>query len=152
MKKYSLFCLAACLLSSACAAFACEESAHKSLESNLLKWENTGWNQYSYVLQRQCFCAPEYRKATRIFVENGKVVRANYVEDDDRSPVSSKVLADLTTIEDWFEVIRNAHERKADLVNVVYDPELGFPNKIEIDMRKRRADDEQIVIISKVVR
>ena len=153
MIKYgSLLLLVTWFLSNACLAIACDESAYKSLDTNLQKWKSVGWNQYSYVLERQCFCPPEYRKATQIFVENGKVVSANYVEDAGNTPVSSKVMSDLGTIEYWFEVIRNAHERKADLINVIYDSKLGFPNKIEIDMRTRRADDEQSVIITNVVR
>lgn len=150
MIKYTSFFLVAWLTLHACLAIACEESEHKLLELNLQKWKSMGWSQYSFVLERQCFCPPEYRKATQIFVRDGKVVNANYV--DGKTAVSANVLADLTTIEDWFEVIRNAVERKADQLNVVYDSELGYPKEIEIDMRARRADDEQSVVISKVTR
>ena len=150
MIKYVSFFIAAWFVLITYPAIACEESGRESLESNLQKWKSTGWSRYSFVLERQCFCPPEYRKATRIFVTDGKVVNANYVDTNGKAAVPADVLADLTTIEDWFEVIRKAQERKADRLNVMYDSELGYPNEIEIDMRARRADDEQSVVITKV--
>ena len=131
-------------------SFACESSDRALFESNLQKWLDTGWNRYSFVLERQCFCPPEYLKPIRVQVNNGKVESASFVTDVD-STVTPKLLADLATIDDWFEVIRAAADRKADLLQVDYHPELGFPKNIEIDMRVRRADDEQSVKISQVM-
>ncbi len=149
LKHYILLVVGSMLLASQI-IMACDESGEKLLQSNMRKWEQAGWDRYSFVQKRQCFCAPEYRKATRIFVDGGKVVNAEFVEGG-AATVPAKVMADLTTIEDWFAVIRDAKERKADLLEVVFHPELGYPQKIEIDMRTRRADDEQSVVISEVM-
>ena len=121
------------------------------LQKNQQKWFGVGWERYSFVIQRECFCPPEYRQLTRVIVENGKVVSASYVNKNNIA-VSERVLADLYTIEDWFEMISKAAERNADQLEVVYHATLGFPEKINIDMRKRRADDEQVVLISEVVK
>ena len=131
------------------ASIACDGSMRTSLEENVEKWETAGWNRYSFVLERQCFCSIEFRKVMRIFVANGQVVNANYV-DEEPTAVPADVVADLRTIEDWFEVIRKAKVRNAEILDVAYHSELGFPEKIEIDMRVRRADDEQTVRISRV--
>ena len=131
-------------------AFSCEKSVSELLQKNLQKWQGAGWEKYSFVIQRECFCPPEYRQLTRVIVENGKVVSASYI--DNNAAVSERVLADLYTIEDWFKMINKAVDRNADQLEVVYHAALGFPEKINIDMRKRRADDEQVVLISEVVK
>ena len=129
----------------------CEKSVSESLQANQQKWHGVGWEKYSFVIQRECFCPPEYRQLTRVIVENGKVVSASYI-DKDNAAVSEQVLADLYTIEDWFNMINKAVDRNADHLEVVYHATLGFPEKINIDMRKRRADDEQVVLISEVIK
>jgi len=131
-------------------ANACEKSVDISLEINQQKWSTMGWVNYSFVVKRQCFCSPEYRRTTRVEVQNSKVVNANYVEDN--KSVSEEVLAELYTIKDWFRVIKDSASRNADHLYVIYHTELGYPEKIEIDMRELRADDEQTVFISDVIK
>ena len=130
---------------------ACEESAKLPLEANQHKWQSAGWNEYSYVVQQQCFCPPEYREMVRVIVKNGEVIGANYVEQENKV-VSPQVLASLNTIEDWFAVIYKASDGKAFRLEAVYHPELGYPEKIDIDMRERMVDDEQSVLISEVIK
>lgn len=131
--------------------YACEKSDASALETNLHKWQQAQWNSYSYIVQRECFCLPEFRKATRVTVENDKVVSASFVGEEDAT-VSGQVLAGLSTIDDWFDVIDRAVTNKADRLDVVYHQELGFPQKISIDMHPRIADDEQKILISELVR
>ena len=131
--------------------FACEESAKSPLEISQHKWRNAGWSHYSYVVQQECFCPPEYRQSVRVVVEDGKVIDASYVEQKDKV-VSSQVLASLYTIEDWFAVINKATDENAFRLDAIYHPEFGYPKKIDIDMRERMVDDEQSVLISEVTR
>ena len=139
-----------CIIASFQLAIACEESRNASLQSARKMWTETAGKDYSYVLQRNCFCPEEYRKPMRVVVENKKVISATYIEDSGKS-VSSKVLTDLYTIEDWFAEIANAIERKAYQLHVDYHSEFGYPEKINIDMRERIVDDEQTVSISEVI-
>ncbi len=151
MNRVSFQCFYALIFSILCIATeivtACEEHANSSMEISLQRWAENSSGSYSFVFQRSCFCPEEYRKAMRINVENGDVVAAVYLDDAD-TPVSSTVLADLYTIEEWFGVISDAIKREADRLEVDYHSKYGYPEKIEIDMRERRADDEQLVLIS----
>ena len=112
------------------------------------KWQATGWDSYSFVVQRQCFCYMEYTREMEILVREGQVVSAHFTDTQEK--VAQKMLADLYSIEQWFDVIKDAQERQADRLEVAYDDQFGYPTKIAIDLRKNRADDEQAVIISSV--
>lgn len=131
--------------------YACEKSDASALEANMNKWQEAQWHSYSYVVQRECFCLPEFRKATRVTVENDKVVAASFVGEEDEA-VSEQVLTGLSTIEGWFNVIDRAVTNKADRLDVIYHQELGYPEEISIDMHPRIADDEQKIVISELVR
>ena len=150
MKK-SLFILIATIWFSSSLAIACEESNKQSFERNQQKWQTANLSSYSYIVHQQCFCPPEYRQPIRVLVQDGKVISAEFLDEENKT-VSSQLINSLNTISDWFVVIENASNEHAARLEVDYDSELGYPKKIDIDMRERMVDDEQTVIISSVVK
>ena len=132
---------------------ACEKHGKQSFEDNQQRWQAAKVNNYSYVMQQHCFCPSEYRQPMRVLVKNGNVVSATVISDEEvDKEVSSQVLQSLYTIQGWFGVIEDASDQNAARIDVVYDAELGFPKKIEIDMRERMVDDEQSIVISSVTK
>ena len=131
-------------------ANACEKSAKQSFELSQQKWQAAKLDNYSYVVQQQCFCPSEYRQPMRVLVRDGKVVSANFL-DSEENVVSAQVLQSLYTIQGWFSVISKASNDNAARLEAVYHPGLGYPEKIDIDMRERMVDDEQTITISSVV-
>lgn len=117
---------------------------------NEKKWVALGFSSYRYTIQKSCFCSPEYLRITQVSVVNGEIVSASYLDSDDKVPV--KVVESLLTMPEWFEKILGAIKNKQGSIEVRYDNQLGYPASIEIDMHKRRADDELSVLISDVVK
>ena len=139
-------------LSTSLAACAAEDihTAKTSFLANKQVWDALGWENYDYTVQRQCFCPAPYVKKMRVHVRAGKVVSAVTVEDN--LAVDAKILSDLKTINDWFALINKELQRPAEIVDVKYQSQFGYPLRIHIDISRRVADDEQVIVISQVDR
>ncbi len=118
----------------------------ESLQDMMTLWEEQHITSYDYVLQRQCFCPYEYTRSIEIRVLDGEIINAKYI--DNNKSVSPEIFNELETIEDVFSILFSAVERNAEHINVQYNSNYGFPEKIDIDMRLLRADDERIITIS----
>ena len=135
--------LAICVFSN---VIACEKLINDKLDEKYQQWQALNLNSYSYVMNKQCFCSPEYTRETKVSVIDGNVVGAVYVDSNEKVP--ENVVADLVTISGWFENISSAIDKKSDIVKVLYHEQMAYPVKIEIDKHKRRSDDEFVVLIS----
>ncbi len=113
-------------------------------------WDALSLDSYQYTIKKSCFCMPEYMRITQVSIINGEVVSASYPDSEDKVP--NQVFDSLLTIPQWFEKISSAIDNKQGSINVLYNNQLGYPVNIEIDMHKRRADDEISVLISDVVK
>ena len=123
-----------------------EEDINQSFEKHFNLWSESKISEYQYTLQRQCFCPISHTRPIIIEVQNNQVVNASFVNHDE--PVSAELKHELETIDEWFALISDAFEREADVISVEYNPEFGYPKMIDIDMRKLRSDDEQVIAIS----
>ncbi len=138
-----LFCvLALCVFSN---VMACKNLTSDKLEEKYQQWRALNLSNYSYVMKKQCFCAPEYTRETEVSVIDGNVAGAVYVDSNEKVP--ENVFADLVSISGWFENISNAIDKKSDFVKISYHEKMAYPVKIEIDKHKRRSDDEVVVLI-----
>lgn len=129
-------------------SYACNEVSEEDLTVNKQIWESHRWNEYRFIVQRQCFCYVNYTREMMVHVSEGKVVTAKYT--DTQVEVSADILSGIYTIDKWFEVIDHAYSRQADKLQVQFDQQVGYPLKIEIDLRENRADDEEVVLISSI--
>lgn len=127
---------------------ACDEVLQEDVIRYQQKWQNSDWNDYRFVVQRKCFCYVDYTREMMVQVSDGKVVSAKYT--DTQELVDKDVLTDIYTINEWFDVIHEAHARQADQLKVHFNEKVGNPSKIMIDLRTNRADDEQAVVISHI--
>lgn len=136
-----LFLLTLVLISS------CDSSATSELDSNKELWQSQNLTDYDFTLERQCFCPEDWRGPVVIQVRNGKAVAITYVSTGEIA--GAEKFEDVDTIEELFDVIRDAYEgkntfdEKAETVNVSYHPEMGYPLTIFIDVSTNIADEEQ---------
>ncbi len=117
----------------------------QSEEEQQLQAAEAQWNQnkpahYSYVLQRTCFCPREYNDPIEIRVLNGVVQKAMLPLDHE--PLPSVRMDEALTINNLFDVIHKAVDKKAAKIDVTYDRQYGYPTSIAIDWDKMMADEE----------
>ncbi|MFM2318118.1 MAG: hypothetical protein RLZZ215_739 [Pseudomonadota bacterium] len=114
--------------------------ALSALEAAEALWKQKRPAHYAYQLQPSCFCPPEYTQPIAIRVLQGKIQQAELVSS--QKPLPPERQADAKTIEELFQLIRDAINRPAASVNISYDPQYGFPSTISIDLDRMIADEE----------
>ena len=122
-------------------------AAAADLESARQRWTQLGWTSYRYTLTQGCFCLPE--GPLQITVQGGVVVSAIDTGVLGGQPVSAQRLAQLLTIDGFFDLVGRA-QRDAASVTVNFDPAQGFPVTLYIDWIAQVADDEVSYRISAV--
>ncbi len=110
------------------------------LALNVRKWEKRGPPSYSYDYQAICFCIDSVLRPVRISVTDKAVSRV--VFRDTQEVVAAEGLDDYPTVEDLFEVIRDAIARNAHSIEVRYDALFGYPTEASIDYQQNVADEE----------
>ena len=116
------------------------------LERQRAKWARHQITSYNLVYRRECFCGTEFITPTFIEVRAGDISTARYAESD--APIPLWVQSTLPTVETLFDLVADAIDREVDLLEVVYDPTLGYPRRIAIDSRFATADDEMTHVVS----
>ncbi|MDX1498860.1 MAG: DUF6174 domain-containing protein [Woeseiaceae bacterium] len=97
---------------------------------------------FRYVVERSCFCAPDYRQPYVVREEGDvhSVAFASPLAPESReyrgTPPEPELIGNL------FDLVRRALA-EADAVDVSYDPAFGFPASITIDWSYDLADEEQ---------
>jgi hypothetical protein len=85
-----------------------------------------------------CFCPQE--EDIVVDVQYGNVVSAHYYPSND--PVMPERFDSLKTVEELFEVIQKAINDDVAQLDVTYNTQLGYPERIYIDVDERMADEE----------
>lgn len=99
-----------------------ELRAHRAL------WESRELDDYRFVVRRSCFCPPHLAMPTLIDVRDGVPVRATVVADQSLVPPHLGL-----TVEDVFRQIEHAIDNGYELIEVRYDPEMGYPIEATLD-------------------
>ena len=110
-----------------------------------VRWATANIHSYVFEFQRSCFCAPDFVRSVRIEVLDGIVNAAVYVDTEEAIPLP---LASVPTIEDLFDEIQDAMDRKAFSVVTDFDPDLGYPTSVAIDFIQNAIDDEMAFGVS----
>ena len=106
------------------------------------KWESQGITDYRVLSQLVCFCVREFTAPVVLHVLNRRLV--SVTRADDLSPVPpSEWGFRYYTIDEMFDLIADAQAKGASEVRVTYDPALGYPTSVFLDMSSRVADDER---------
>lgn len=122
------------------------QDARKALEENRQKWESQGIDDYSFTLQRSCFCERDAVRPVNIEVRNGEVTSATFA--DTGEPLPDRLAYNDLSVNDLFDTIEQAIANNAAEVNVEYDAETGIPLSIGIDQLEFAVDDEVSFSIS----
>jgi hypothetical protein len=101
-------------------------------------WAGHGYSDYSYTLERLCFCV--LHSPISIDVAGGEVVAARYANGS--GVLGQEALSSLPTVEGLFRIIEEALADRVDALHVTYHRTLGYPESISIDRRFGTADDE----------
>jgi hypothetical protein len=142
MRKETLVGLSAALVFAGCRFLGWHGST--SNDDYRQEWASRSDGDYSFVMNRGCFCYPAGR--FRVEVENYFVVEM--IDLDRGGTVDSTAWENVHTIEQMFDLIDDA-EREADVLKVSYAPE-GYPTEIQIDWWEEAVDDELWYGVSEV--
>jgi len=111
-----------------------------SVEDQQVGWAATGITNYSYRFTRLCFCRPGILSGT-VTVQDGMVVGVTNAFDGQIS-LDNSDFSQFKSVEQLFEVIRQAKLQQADTIAIKYDAVLGFPADIRLDFLAGAVDDE----------
>lgn len=130
------------------AAAACEAPTAPGDRDSLLaaraRWQARGGTSYSFEITRSCFCLLGGRRMA-VTVRNGAVSGAEYL--DSGGPVEFALLTYVPTVPDLFDQIESALDQRAAYFFASYDPNYGFPTRIEIDPSANAIDDEVAISV-----
>ncbi|HEU4323541.1 MAG TPA: DUF6174 domain-containing protein [Roseiflexaceae bacterium] len=138
--------LVALILLPILAACGAQSTVASDLSAAQQRWGSGGLVNYRYTLEITCFCVAPANEQLLVEVQNGATARITTVAGGEA--VSSDQAERAGTVPSLFEIIRDAHERGADEVDVTYDEALGYPTRIRIDEHAQAADDEAVYQVS----
>lgn len=117
------------------------------LNANRAKWESANIDNYQFEYQISCFCTEETTLPRLVLVEDGQVAYQTIIEGNVALPRDD---AYTESIDSLFQLIA-LEESRAESLTVKYDPELGYPTEISVDINEQTADDEYTLTISDLV-
>ena len=126
--------------------------AQQALNANRAKWEAQGIDDYSFTVQRSCFCTPDSTRPINVQVRNGSVTSATYADTgetvpDDRA-YNKQSIYNTLTVDGLFNSIDQAIKGGAAQVDVTYDKQFGLPTSIYVDQNQQMADEEYGMTVS----
>lgn len=132
----------------------CELGDDDSFQNRKLAEARTLWDRkdvasYSYILELECFCAPaEQLQPVLVTVRNGAAASVVYWDDNpaNRPPAPAAIFGPYDTVEELFDMIEDAIDRDADLLQVGYDRDYGFPTVINVDYEAGGSDQKLLFV------
>lgn len=98
-------------------------------------WDALNADDYSFALQRACFCDPDWLGPFEVHVEAGEVV--SVTRGGERVPTDRAL-----TIDGLLDLLQDALDRDAESIGAAFDPTTGAPLTLFIDYDIRVADEE----------
>ncbi|MBO0613644.1 DUF6174 domain-containing protein [Thiothrix fructosivorans] len=123
----------------------------QQLDANRQKWDSLGISDYSFTLQRSCFCTPDSTRPITIQVRGDSVTSARYADTgelipDDRQTNKQSIYN--MNADGVFNLIEQGIKSGAAQVDAKYDAQYGLPTSIYIDQNQQMADEEMGYTIS----
>jgi hypothetical protein len=138
-----LLATAALLVSTACSS---PTGAGEPTEARL-RWAARGPASYTVRVARSCEClSPEMTGPVVVVVRDGVVASRSYAGSG--APVGASLAEHFPSVEEAFARIDAARRQNVARLVVRYDPTLGFPTEIAIDVDATMADDEVTYTLS----
>lgn len=120
-----------------------DQFQNQNLAQARTRWESKDVVSYSYILELQCFCAPASElEPVLVTVRNGEVVSLQYWDPDPtkRTPAPASIFGPYDTVEELFDLVEDAIDRDADVLQVGYDATYGFPSAVNVDYQEGGSD------------
>ncbi len=116
------------------------------LDQRKAQWTANEPSSYSYTVDRECYCTPDYREPYTVTIDQG--FRSFGYSRTFETPNLTRAGGppEPVAIQDLFQLLNNA-ALHADALSVSYDSEFGYPETIRIDWQEAQADDEQYFTI-----
>ncbi|HEY7767038.1 DUF6174 domain-containing protein, partial [Longimicrobium sp.] len=115
-------------------------------------WGREGGPSYTYTLELQCYCAAGTSLAPVVVtVKSDQPVSRIYKKANAADPTisaSADVFGPYDTVDELFEVIEDAIDRDANILQVGYNDLRGFPDVINVAVKGGTANDQRILFIS----
>jgi hypothetical protein len=115
-------------------------------------WAREGGPSYTFTLELQCYCAPGTSlKPVDVTVRSGQPVSRTYTKARPTDPsvtASAEVFGAYDTVDELFEVIEDAIDRDANVLQVGYNDQRGFPEIINVDLDGGTANDQRILLVT----
>ncbi|MBW3571707.1 MAG: hypothetical protein KY467_11415 [Gemmatimonadetes bacterium] len=121
----------------------------QKLQEARTRWQGKNVASYSYVLELQCFCAPASQlRPVLVTVQNGAVASLQYWDPDPakRTPAPDSIFGAYDTVEELFDLIEDAIDRDADVLQVGYDAEYGFPYVVNVDYKTGGSEQKLLFV------
>jgi len=134
--------LAAALVSSGCHDISAPGD-RSALEASRQKWAHTGLRDYTFTLRMDCFCAINGPVRVLVVADSVRQVTMDSTGELLNAPW-------IPTINKLFDFIDQQIARPAAVLQVTYDPALGYPTKIVADPIANAVDDEVTYTVSNV--
>ena len=110
------------------------------LDRNWDRFQSTAPLSYSYVVRVVCECPIEVTRPVTVWVDRGSIEYLLY--EDDGRPVPFSYSDSFPSVEQLFDAIQDGIDRRADVIDVEYDPTYGYPTSVYIDYDRRMANEE----------
>ena len=128
------------MLLSGCGGLTPPEGSLAELEQAEARWQATRPLTYRFGIRRDCFCGDEARGPARVTVSGASVTERRYIDTGGLVPAQYEDL--FPTVDELFDVLREAIENDAHQITVMYDPGTGVPIELFIDYSLNIADEE----------
>ncbi|HJU73402.1 MAG TPA: DUF6174 domain-containing protein [Gemmatimonadaceae bacterium] len=137
MKGLTRFCVATLFLVAGCGLFTGNDDEEARLRAAEVRWTRASVQDYQIVVQYLCFCG--YTRPVRLTVRSGNVVSRVDAETGEAVPSYATHIADVAGL---FQLIRDAIDDDAHILEASYDGNFGYPKFVNIDYVKNAVDDE----------
>jgi hypothetical protein len=111
------------------------------IEAALATWQAAGIDDYSYTIERHCLCPAELH--ARVFVEAGEVATVELLaEGGDTEFARERMRMTMGEVLAELLAILRAGDEEPGPIELVFDPDLGFPTEVDVDPIRDAIDDE----------
>jgi hypothetical protein len=118
------------------------ESRLDTLDANRAKFTALIGANYTFVMQRSCFCVDEVREPALVTVRGGAIVGVTRVATG--APAAAEGYKTVAELFDYLEhALQGRRSGNVAEVRVSFDAQYGYPNDIWVDESFQIADEEQ---------
>ena len=110
------------------------------LDRNWDRFQAAAPLSYSYVVRVNCDCPADVTRPVTVWVDRGSIEYLFY--EDDGRPVPLSYASSFPSAEQLFDAVQDGIDRRADQIEVDYDPTYGFPTNVYIDYDRSRTGEE----------